>query len=531
MLKASGGSRRVAPREVQLSMAEFAGGLANDNSWECTLIESAACQNQRHVALHGALILPANRLVEWRPTTSLTRSMAADPLSKATNRSPMTRRTVLSLYTGTGGLDLGLEAAGFEITLCVENDHDCRSTLQWNRPGWRLSDPGDVHKLSTEEALRQANLKPGQLTLLAGGPPCQPFSKSSYWVHGDTRRLADVRAGTLVRYLDFVEAALPEALLLENVKGLVYNAKDEGLQLLKDRLVEINNRHHVAYELSVVHLNCAEYGVPQVRERVFIVAHREGGRIEAPVPTHGAPENVIEGKTEPYRTVWDAIGDLDVGSWPEALNPGGKWGDLLPSIPEGQNYLWHTPGGGGKPLFGRRTRYWSFLLKLAKDRPAWTIQAAPGPATGPFHWRSRHLSVSELCRLQTFPDDYKVLGGYKSQHRQIGNAVPPAIGHLLGVEIRRQLLGDPAIHHLAFIPPRRDDCPPPHLPESVPKNYYKYLGAHSAHPGVGKGPGALKRSEAKRLTEMDGSSQLEQALSGNRKTLQVPSEQSRSTSA
>ena len=79
----------------------------------------------------------------------------------------------------------------------------------------------------------------------------------------------------------------------------------------------------------------------------------------------------------------------------------GKWAGLLPTIPEGENYLFHTRLGGGRPLFGYRTRYWSFLLKLAKDEPSWTLQAHPGPATGPFHWANRPLTVQEMLRLQS----------------------------------------------------------------------------------------------------------------------------------
>lgn len=160
-------------------------------------------------------------------------------------------RTVLSLYTGAGGLDLGLEAAGFEVALCVEMDEDCRKTLASNRPSWRLSEPGDIHGLTPEQAMRQANLQPGEVTLLAGGPPCQPFSKSGYWADGDARRLEDPRSATLGRYLDFVEAILPRVLLLENVKGLIFNGKDEGLRLLESRLKEINQECGVGYKASV----------------------------------------------------------------------------------------------------------------------------------------------------------------------------------------------------------------------------------------------------------------------------------------
>lgn len=401
------------------------------------------------------------------------------------------RKTILSLFTGAGGLDLGLAAAGFEVRLCVEVDDDCRKTLATNRPEWLLSHPGDAHALSPKDALRQAGLRRGELTLLAGGPPCQPFSKSSYWARGDARRLADPRAATLVTYLDFVEAALPQIFLLENVKGLIFNGKDEGLQLLRQRLSRINKKHGVAYEPSVVSINCADFGVPQMRERIFIIAERHGRSFTPPNQTHCSAEQAQNGELEQYRTTWDAIGDLDDERWPNHLAPRGKWADLLPSIPEGENYLWHTPRSRGKSLFGWRTRYWSFLLKLAKNRPSWTIQASPGPATGPFHWRNRHLSIREICRLQTFPDSYKISGEYRSCQRQVGNAVPPAIGEMLGREVRRQLLGEKPHRRNSFIPAIRNVCPMPEPIQPVPRKYLKLCGNHDDHPGTGMGPGAL----------------------------------------
>ncbi|MGQ0593218.1 MAG: DNA cytosine methyltransferase [Gammaproteobacteria bacterium] len=88
-------------------------------------------------------------------------------------------RTLVSLFTGAGGLDLGLEAAGFSVSICTEIDEDARGTLRANRPTWLLAEPGDIHKIAPGEILAQANLRPGDLTLLTGGPPCQPFSKSA----------------------------------------------------------------------------------------------------------------------------------------------------------------------------------------------------------------------------------------------------------------------------------------------------------------------------------------------------------------
>ena len=110
----------------------------------------------------------------------------------------------------------------------------------------------------------------------------------------------------------------------------------------------------------------------------------------------------------------------------------GRWAELLPSIPEGRNYLHHTERGDGVRLFGWRRRYWSFLLKLSKRLPSWTITAQPGPAIGPFHWKSRRLSPLELCRLQTFPAGYEIDGDLRTIQLQLGNAVPSALAKTPG---------------------------------------------------------------------------------------------------
>ena len=404
------------------------------------------------------------------------------------------RNTMISLFSGAGGLDLGLVEAGFQNKLCVEIDVAARQTLAVNHPQWKLAHPGDIHAITPMELLKQAGVEPRELTLLAGGPPCQPFSKSGYWVTGDTDRLTDPRAKTLKAYLDIVREAQPEVIFLENVKGIAFSEKDEGLQLLISELNKINRAKKTNYRPHVIALNAADYGVPQSRERVIIIASREGKQFNLPEPTHFDPERA-PGKGQPHLTAWDAIGDLDVYIWSDDVKPSGKWAELLPTIPEGQNYLWHTDKMRGIPLFGWRTRFWSFLLKLAKDKPSWTIQAQPGPATGPFHWKGRLLSVRELARLQTFPDEYQFAGDRRAAHMQIGNAVPPAIGEFFGLEIRRQFLGERVRRKLKLIPEKRTDCPPPENPKTVPKKYLSLSGAHDAHPGTGRGPGAQKREQ------------------------------------
>lgn len=401
----------------------------------------------------------------------------------------------LSLFTGAGGLDAGLEAAKFEVAGCVELDADCRRTLQANRPGWALVEPGDILTIEPKDLLAQLGVMPGDLALIAGGPPCQPFSKSSFWLTGEAPGMSDPRAETLRAYLRVLDEALPRAMLLENVKGIGFVGKDraaeeQALEFLELQLAQINRRHGTAYHASVLHLDAADYGVPQHRERVFVFASRDGDVLTEPPATHGPRAQSGTRLT----TAWDALAGLDVEGTDE-LRPRGRWADLLPSIPEGQNYQWHTPRGGGEPLFGWRTKFWSFLLKLAKDRPSWTIQAQPGPATGPFHWESRRLSVSEMAALQTFPSGYEITGSYGAARRQLGNAVPSALGELLGNEIRRQVFGHRVSSNLSLIPEQRDDRPPPGAPAAVPAHYLALRAEHAAHPGTGKGPAATKRAE------------------------------------
>lgn len=402
----------------------------------------------------------------------------------------MVRRKLVSLYTGAGGLDLGLEAAGFETAVAVEMDPDSVATLRRNRH-WEVIDR-DIHDVPSSEILAAASLREGDADLLAGGPPCQPFSKSGYWAKGDAARLDDPRATTLEAYLRVLRDVKPKAFLLENVAGLAYQRKDEGLQLFFHTLASINRKGDTRYTVSMALLRASDFGVPQERERVFLIGHRDGTEFKFPEPTHAPATERING-TDATMTAWDAIGDLEDDD-DLSLAMTGKWADLLPSIPEGRNYLHHTDRGHGLPLFGWRRRYWSFLLKLAKELPSWTITAQPGSAIGPFHWKNRRLSMRELCRLQTFPDGYVVTGKRNAYQRQIGNAVPSALAELLGRCIVKQLLGGrPKSRPLTLLPSRRVPVPSPEPVRPVPRKYRDLVGDHEAHPGTGKGYGAIAR--------------------------------------
>jgi DNA (cytosine-5)-methyltransferase 1 len=398
---------------------------------------------------------------------------------------------VISLFTGIGGLDLGFEAAGFETAVAVEIDRACCRLLRANR-SWPVIE-GDIHAVTTAHLLEKAGLAKGEADVLIGGPPCQPFSKSGYWANGDAKRLQDERSDTLQAYLRILEETQPRALLLENVYGLAYRGKDEGLNRILTGIEAINTRTGANYKPTWKVLNAAAFGVPQLRERVFIVASRDGTQFDFPLATH-AEKHALQGGQQPYRTAWDAIGDLPRIPNDEELAVGGKWAQLLPTIPEGENYLWHTRRGGGLPLFGWRRRYWNFLLKLAKDRPSWTIQAQPGSATGPFHWTSRKLSSRELARLQTFPDDLKLIASRNEMQRMIGNAVPSLLAEILARAISVQLLGgQPYSATAKLLPPVRPNMPPPEPVAAVSRPYLALVDDHSDHPGTGLGRRAQLR--------------------------------------
>lgn len=398
----------------------------------------------------------------------------------------------LSFFTGAGGLDLGVREAGFDPALSIEADPSARLTLSSNWPDHKLAEPGDVHELTVAQIAEQSGLKKGDVGLLFGGPPCQPFSKAALWHAGRVSRLKDPRAKTITAMLDAVEYFLPDAVLIENVSGLAAG-RGSGASYVSRRLAEVNRAFGTKYRPVIFVLNALDFGVPQARERLFIVAARSGNKFVPPGPSYFEP--VLAGDKHPrWRTSWDAIGHLTVGHEElEYLRPSGKWADLLPSIPEGENYLWHTDRGGGHPIFGWRRRYWSFLLKLAKNKPSWTVAANPGPATGPFHWDSRRLSIAELAALQTFPANYQWPVTYRIAQAQIGNAVPPALSASVAVALRVQCFDGLLFDAGRFVPKDRADCPPPERTRRVRKAFKETALDNTPHPGEGKGPGAKTR--------------------------------------
>jgi DNA (cytosine-5)-methyltransferase 1 len=392
----------------------------------------------------------------------------------------------ISLFSGCGGLDFGFEAAEYTIALRNDNDKYSCETLKMNSKHTVLEKA--IEDITVEEIKTIVGSSSGAVDVVIGGPPCQPFSKSAYWSNGDTLRLKDKRANTLDEYFRIIKETKPKVFLLENVHGINYSGKEEGFQFVINRIKNINATEGTNYIPHWKILNSMEYGVPQMRERFFLVAFKDGRMFHFPKTRYGnSSENgLFEDKKLPVITCWDAIGhikpDMD-----EKLNLGGYWADLLPSIPEGENYLWHTDRKGGLPLFGWRTRYWCFLLKLAKTKPSWTIQAQPGSAIGPFHWENRKLSWREMAAIQTFPENFLISGSRSEIQRQIGNAVPSLLAEILAREIAAQGFGKKYKYEPQLTIRKTNSIPKPETVFEVPLKYYYLIGEHLPHPGTGKG--------------------------------------------
>lgn len=337
------------------------------------------------------------------------------------------RGNAISLFSGAGGLDLGVERAGFDILAAVEHDRDAAATLEKNFQSLVSSViQTDILQVSTQDILSAAGLgKEERPDLLVGGPPCTPFSKSGFWLEYKRAGL-DPDASLLQAYTRVLREARPRAFILENVYALTYNnrASRPAFERLMREIAE------AGYVASAKVLNAADYGVAQSRPRLFVI----GGPIDCSAPLHPAPTH--GGKWERRRTGSDERPHVTAGAVLEGLISGpepeevvaGRYGHLLQDIPPGSNYLHYTAERGHpEPVFEWRSKFWSFLLKLDPNRPAPTIQAQPGPYVGPFHWENRRLRVPEVKRLFGFPDDFSLVGTRSSIQAQLGNAVPPPL--------------------------------------------------------------------------------------------------------
>lgn len=360
----------------------------------------------------------------------------------------------ISLFTGAGGLDLGCEAAGFLTVAAVEHNEVARRSLLANREQWFPAlEPAavlnDIVDLDPQELLDRARLEVGDADLVHGGPPCTPFSKSGYWL-AYKRAGEDPKASLLDNFVDVVIATRPKAFLMENVFALGY--RNQNRAVFERFIYRVTQEAGYSFDKAV--LVAADYGVPQLRQRLICVGVRRDlldvpadfWRFNWPTPTHSGPHETRTGwdaSLRPHRTSGEALADL-----PDELNPeepeervSGTYADELRAVPPGDNYLfWTAHRGHPAPRFKWRSRYWTFLLKLHPDRPSPTIQGQPGPWVGPFHWDNRRLRVGELKRLMEFPDEFVVAGTRREQQLQLGNAVPPRLGQAVAHQLAAELV-------------------------------------------------------------------------------------------
>lgn len=348
------------------------------------------------------------------------------------------KKKLVSLYSGCGGLDLGLENAGFETVYANDNAKWCQDTWKINFPHTNFFLGGVTDYLKYLEELKlKSPQKLSDVFLVAGGPPCPPFSKSRFYLKDKPRALNDPSAEeTITNYFKIVALLKPEVFLLENVPGIAYKSHKEAFDFL------IKTSEELGYETNWSILNAADFGVPQIRQR-FILIGSKGKKFEFPNPTHAKKDSSLINfdDKKPWTTAGDVLSDIDTEENASDIGhyAGGKHNDLLKEVPPGDNYLYFTKEKGyTNPIFKWRSRYWSFLLKLDPQQPSWTIQARRSNNMGPLHWRNRILRIEEVKRLQTFPDSWHLHGTIEQQWRQIGNAVPPLLSEHIGRAIQAQ---------------------------------------------------------------------------------------------
>lgn len=337
--------------------------------------------------------------------------------------------TAIDLFCGAGGLSLGLGQAGFSVVAAIDNSRVATQTYAASL-GPHV-DAAEIEEVSASDLLSRAGLSRGECTLLAGGPPCQGFSLQRRGAREDPRN------ALVLQFIRLIEDIRPRFFLMENVGALLSKHGEPFLQEFSARAA----KHKYIIHTGV--LNAADFGVPQIRKRAFLV----GEYAPSSKSNFKFPKKTIVGTP---RTVRDAIGNLpsppDDGtshpSFPNhyrekrlaAINverirhvPQGGGRDHLPDHLQLACHV-NNPGHRHKDVYGR----------LAWDQPSVTLTAGfdsftRGRFAHPIEHRS--LTIREGARIQTFPDSFIFAGNREEGARQVGNAVPPMLARALGKAI------------------------------------------------------------------------------------------------
>ncbi len=362
------------------------------------------------------------------------------------------RFTVISLFTGAYGLDLGFELSGFEITVALDISEDSYANLKANRPKVPFL-LGDIKKFPTNDILKEAGLRAGEVDVITGGPPCQPFSPA-----GKRQSLNDPRAAPLMEFIRVVKEAKPKVFIMEEVPGIL-NArvrhvplKERNGRILKPEekpgsawRVVLDELKRTGYKIAWKVVNAADYGTPQLRERVIVIGIRPD--IEKlpvfPYPTHSGGLVSITGKTAPWLSLAEAVAGISnhIGYVPlppkyakyiKYVPPGGNCRQIPDDLkPEAMNGAYKA--GGGRMGFYRRLTWFE---------PAPTLVTSPAmKATMMVHpWEDRPLSVKEYLRIQGFPDDWKVVVSVPRAYKLFGEAVPVPLARAIARSVRDKIL-------------------------------------------------------------------------------------------
>ena len=326
--------------------------------------------------------------------------------------------TFISLFSGGGGFQIGFENAGYECLLSSDIEADAEKTHQKNYPNIPFIKK-DIRQLDFKEILEQtSNKKPD---LIIGGPPCQGFSAM-----GD-KNSSDPRNDLFNSYIKLVRDLNPKFFLFENVKG--FKSMYEGRFFNKT----VNGFSSCGYNIHFDILKSSDYGVPQIRERVFIFGTRLDNHFQFP-----KKDIKSIGKLKNYKNVGQAINDLanKTKTFPNhlSLNHSEKVVSRYKLIPEGQK----LPPPEKLPKNIRRSNFGSTYERLDRKKVSKTL--VPGNNAFPIHpTLNRSLTPREAARIQTFPDRHVFVGTRRKQCILVGNAVPPLLAAKIAISIKSHL--------------------------------------------------------------------------------------------